>query len=133
MLTAYRTMACYWYSNNFCRDSWCWEAWRQLMTANQQNSLNDRDSFMRLASGYANRTESTSLFGSYTIGEALVLADNLFDFESCYRWFWTLYDPSTQSATMEKRLMICSRSVPADLSVGTREPFDKSARSASVA
>jgi hypothetical protein len=78
MLQAYRQMASYWYSNNYAQESWWWEAWRQIAQANQANPLTDRDSFMRLASGYANRTESTSLFGSYTAAEAYHLADYLF-------------------------------------------------------
>lgn len=78
MLSAYRKMASYWYGNNFSRDGWWWQAWRQLFQANSENTLNDRDSFMRLASGYANRTESTSLFGSYTANEATYLARHLF-------------------------------------------------------
>jgi flavin-dependent dehydrogenase len=78
MLSAYRQMAAYWYSNNFSRDGWWWEAWRQIFSANSENALNDRDSFMRLASGYANRTESLGLFGSYTLSEARHLARHLF-------------------------------------------------------
>jgi flavin-dependent dehydrogenase len=78
-LLAYRQMACYWYGNNFSRDTWWWQAWRDMMQNNEQTSLSHRDSFMRLASGYANRPESTSLFGSYTAQEALFLADHLFN------------------------------------------------------
>lgn len=79
MLGAYREMASAWYANNFSRETWWWQAWRQIALANdEKNVLTDRDSFMRLASGYANRTESTSLFGSYTIAEAAHLAGHLF-------------------------------------------------------
>jgi flavin-dependent dehydrogenase len=77
-LSAYRKMASFWYGNNFSCDGWWWEAWRQLFEANGENQLNDRSSFMRLASGYANRTESVSLFGSYTFSEAALLSRHLF-------------------------------------------------------
>jgi flavin-dependent dehydrogenase len=77
-LKAYREMATVWYSNNFSRDGWWWQAWRDVMQTNQENTLTHRDSFMRLASGYANRPESTSLFGSYTAREANILAHHLF-------------------------------------------------------
>lgn len=77
-LRAYKEMANFWYSNNFSMESWWWQARRFL---NQQDSaikLTDREAFLRVAFGYATRAESTALFGSYSLNEALHLADRLF-------------------------------------------------------
>lgn len=81
-LKAYRDMAGFWYGNNFAMDSWWWEARRGLEsgTAGVDGAvdLTDREAFTRVASGYANRAESLSLFGSYPLHEARKLADGLF-------------------------------------------------------
>jgi hypothetical protein len=77
-LQAYRDMATFWYSNNFSMESWWWEARRNLTTTNSTFDLNERESFNRIASGYANRAESLSLFGSYPLHEAQKLVDGLF-------------------------------------------------------
>lgn len=75
-LRAYREMAEFWYSNNFLMDGWWWQAQRSVN--GQVDDRLDPQSFMRLASGYANRTESLSLFGSYPLSEARRLVDGLF-------------------------------------------------------
>jgi flavin-dependent dehydrogenase len=76
-LRAYRQMAEFWYGNNFLMESWWWEAQR---TINRDNALalTDGEAFMRLASGYAYRAESLSLFGSYPLEEAQQLVNGLF-------------------------------------------------------
>lgn len=76
-LRAYRQMAEFWYGNNFLMEGWWWEAQR---TINRDHNLRltDGEAFMRLASGYAHRAESLSLFGSYPIEEAQRLVDGLF-------------------------------------------------------
>ena len=78
VLGAYRKMANFWYANNFSTDNWWWEARRVLARGNEGSDLNSRDSFMRVASGYANRTESISLFGSYTFEDAGEIANQFF-------------------------------------------------------
>ncbi len=79
VLGAYRQMAGFWYANNFSRDNWWWQARRVISKGNTGDlNLADRDAFMRVASGYANRTESISLFGSYTIEDARILTKHLF-------------------------------------------------------
>jgi flavin-dependent dehydrogenase len=78
-LTAYRDMARFWYSNNFSMESWWWEAQRTVSGGQADGSaLTGREAFMRVASGYANRTESLSLFGSYPLHEAVKLVEGLF-------------------------------------------------------
>ena len=77
-LTAYRKMAEFWYSNNFLMESWWWEAQRTLTAHDSATHLSDSQSFMLLASGYATRAESLSLFGSYPLHEAQSLANGLF-------------------------------------------------------
>lgn len=77
-LKGYRDMAAFWYSNNFSMESWLWQAQRTLVQADYGVNLNDRESFNRLASGYATRAESLSLFGSYPLHEAQALVDGLF-------------------------------------------------------
>lgn len=83
-LSAYRDMAAFWYSNNFSLESWWWQAQRTAMQrapaspANKGASPSDRDAFIRLSAGYANRAESLSLFGSYPLHEAMKLVDGLF-------------------------------------------------------
>ncbi|MBZ0296250.1 MAG: tryptophan 7-halogenase [Anaerolineae bacterium] len=76
-LHAYRQMAEFWYGNNFLMENWWWEAQR---TINRTNALelNAGEAFMRLASGYAYRAESLSLFGSYPLEEAQQLVNGLF-------------------------------------------------------
>ncbi len=76
-LQAYRQMAEFWYGNNFLMENWWWEAQR---TVNRTDSLelHAGESFMRLASGYAYRAESLSLFGSYPLEEAQQLVNGLF-------------------------------------------------------
>ncbi len=75
-LRAYQAMAAFWYRNNFVMEGWWWQAQRLA----PPNTLAEADSsaFMRLASGYANRAESLSLFGSYPIQEARQLVNGLF-------------------------------------------------------
>lgn len=77
-LRAYRDMASFWYTNNFSMPSWWWEARRSLDGSDLDFNLKDEEAFNRLASGYANRAESLSLFGSYPLHEAVKLADGLF-------------------------------------------------------
>jgi len=77
-LKAYRDMAAFWYANNFSMESWWWEARRALNQGDGGIDLTNPEAFMRLASGYANRTESLSLFGSYPLHEAWALVDGLF-------------------------------------------------------
>ncbi len=77
-LQAYRDMAAFWYSNNFSMESWFWEARRTLEQGQNTFDLSDREAFNRLASGYANRAESLSLFGSYPLHEARQLVAGLF-------------------------------------------------------
>lgn len=77
-LRAYREMAEFWYSNNFLMDGWWWQAQRAVNGQNAANGRQDPQTFMRLASGYANRAESLSLFGSYPLSEARRLVDGLF-------------------------------------------------------
>ncbi len=77
-LQAYRDMANFWYSNNFSMESWQWEARRILTQRDSTINLTDREAFTRIAFGYASRTESVGLFGSYAPFEALRLADGLF-------------------------------------------------------
>jgi clorobiocin biosynthesis protein Clo-hal len=77
-LKAYRDMASFWYSNNFSMESWFWEARRTLAQGESEINLTDREAFNRIASGYATRAESLSLFGSYPLDEAQQLVDGLF-------------------------------------------------------
>jgi clorobiocin biosynthesis protein Clo-hal len=77
-LQAYRDMAAFWYSNNFSMESWWWQARRGIAQSEGSLHLSDIEAFTRLASGYANRAESVSLFGSYTQEEAHKVADGLF-------------------------------------------------------
>ncbi len=77
-LKAYRDMASFWYSNNFSFESWFWQARRTLAQTGSEFNLTEREAFNRLASGYATRAESLSLFGSYPLNEALQLVDGLF-------------------------------------------------------
>jgi flavin-dependent dehydrogenase len=77
-LRAYRDMAAFWYANNFSMESWWWEARRTLHRDASGVDVSDPEAFMRVASGYANRTESLSLFGSYPLHEATELVDGLF-------------------------------------------------------
>jgi flavin-dependent dehydrogenase len=77
-LNAYRQMAEFWYSNNFLMESWWWEAQRTMMRDDSIPNLTESEAFMLLASGYANRAESLSLFGSYPLEEAHNLVSGLF-------------------------------------------------------
>jgi hypothetical protein len=77
-LKAYRDMASFWYSNNFSMESWFWQARRTLAQNDSEINLSDREAFNRIASGYATRAESLSLFGSYPLDEAQQLVDGLF-------------------------------------------------------
>ncbi|HZR41816.1 MAG TPA: NAD(P)/FAD-dependent oxidoreductase [Ktedonobacteraceae bacterium] len=77
-LKAYRDMASFWYSNNFSMETWFWEARRTLAQSESEINLTDREAFNRIASGYATRAESLSLFGSYPLHEAQQLVDGLF-------------------------------------------------------
>jgi 2-polyprenyl-6-methoxyphenol hydroxylase-like FAD-dependent oxidoreductase len=77
-LRAYRDMAAFWYANNFSMESWWWEARRGLTHGDGGIAVSDPEAFMRVASGYANRAESLSLFGSYPLHEARALVDGLF-------------------------------------------------------
>lgn len=77
-LHAYRDMAAFWYGNNFSMESWWWQARRGVAHSEKSPQLSDMEAFMRVASGYANRTESVSLFGSYQLYEARRVADGLF-------------------------------------------------------
>lgn len=77
-LQAYRDMASFWYSNNFSLENWFWQARRTLAQKEGKINLTDREAFNRLASGYATRAESLSLFGSYPLHEAQQLVDGLF-------------------------------------------------------
>ena len=78
ILKAYREMARFWYANNYSTDGWWWQAWRAIAQGGDMNLLTNRDAFVRLASGYANRLESVHLFGSYTLDEAMQLVDVFF-------------------------------------------------------
>jgi flavin-dependent dehydrogenase len=77
-LKSYRDMASFWYSNNFSFENWFWQARRTLAQTGSELHLTEREAFNRLASGYATRAESLSLFGSYPLHEALQLVDGLF-------------------------------------------------------
>lgn len=77
-LQAYREMAAFWYANNFSMESWWWQARRSVNQSESSVNLSDMEAFMRVASGYANRTESVSLFGSYSLQEAHKVVDGLF-------------------------------------------------------
>lgn len=77
-LRAYREMAAFWYANNFSMESWWWEARRTVQRADSSVDVSNPEAFMRVASGYANRAESLSLFGSYPLHEAAQLVDGLF-------------------------------------------------------
>jgi len=78
-LDAYRSMAEFWYGNNFLMESWWWEAQRNIKREDAAApELDESVAFMLLASGYANRTESLSLFGSYPLEEAQALVNGLF-------------------------------------------------------
>jgi flavin-dependent dehydrogenase len=77
-LNAYHQMAEFWYGNNFLMESWWWEAQRTMKRTDDVLNLNNSQSFMLLASGYATRTESLSLFGSYPLQEAQALVNGLF-------------------------------------------------------
>jgi flavin-dependent dehydrogenase len=78
MLQAYREMARFWYANNYSTDGWWWRALREVTAGTEGAKLTNRDAFIRLAAGYANRLESVHLFGSYGLTEALGLADLFF-------------------------------------------------------
>lgn len=82
-LQAYRDMAAFWYSNNFSLESWFWQARRILARSGSELNLSDRQAFTRLASGYATRAESLSLFGSYPLHEAQQLVNGLFGAPYC--------------------------------------------------
>jgi hypothetical protein len=71
-------MAAFWYSNNFSLESWFWQARRILARSGSEMNLSDRQAFTRLASGYATRAESLSLFGSYPLHEARQPVNGLF-------------------------------------------------------
>lgn len=77
-LQAYKEMAHFWYGNNFSMETWWWQARRFLNQQDDTINLTDREAFLRVAFGYSTRAESTALFGSYSLNEALVLADKLF-------------------------------------------------------
>lgn len=77
-LLAYRDMASFWYSNNFSFASWFWQARRTLAQTASETNLTDCQAFYRIASGYAARAESLSLFGSYPLDEAHQLVNGLF-------------------------------------------------------
>ena len=77
-LRSYREMASFWYSNNFSLENWFWQARRTLAQSQSEINLNDQEAFNRLASGYASRAESLSLFGSYPLEEARQLVNGLF-------------------------------------------------------
>jgi clorobiocin biosynthesis protein Clo-hal len=77
-LRSYREMASFWYGNNFSLENWFWQARRTLAQSKSEMNLNDQESFNRLASGYASRAESLSLFGSYPLDEARQLVNGLF-------------------------------------------------------
>jgi len=77
-LRAYKDMASFWYSSNFSMESWWWQAQRTLNRTDDDAHLSQREAFFRIASGYANRAESLSLFGSYPLHEAVKLVDGLF-------------------------------------------------------
>lgn len=76
-LRAYRQMAEFWYGNNFLMEGWWWEAQRTI-NRDHALALTEAEAFMRVASGYAYRAESLSLFGSYPLDEARRLVDGLF-------------------------------------------------------
>ena len=59
-------------------ESWFWQARRTLAQNDSEINLSDREAFNRIASGYATRAESLSLFGSYPLDEAQQLVDGLF-------------------------------------------------------
>lgn len=72
-------MAEFWYGNNFLMESWWWEAQRNVKRDDAlAPELGESVAFMLLASGYANRAESLSLFGSYPLEEAQALVNGLF-------------------------------------------------------
>jgi hypothetical protein len=77
-LNAYSSMAEFWYGNNFLMESWWWEAQRTVQREDSALDLKASSAFMLLASGYANRAESLSLFGSYPLEEAQALVNGLF-------------------------------------------------------
>lgn len=77
-LQSYRDMASFWYSNNFSFENWFWQARRTLAQSGSELHLTEREAFNRLASGYAARAESLSLFGSYPLDEAHQLVNGLF-------------------------------------------------------
>lgn len=77
-LKSYRDMASFWYSNNFSFESWFWQARRTLAQTGSEINLTECEAFYRLASGYATRAESLSLFGSYPLDEAHQLVNGLF-------------------------------------------------------
>jgi flavin-dependent dehydrogenase len=78
MVKAYHEMVAFWYSSNKSIESWWWEAKRLLMSP---DNVFDRQAFVLAASGYANRLESLSLFGSYEYDEAKDICDGLFEGE----------------------------------------------------
>lgn len=77
-LQAYRNMASFWYRNNFSMQSWWWQAQHTLAQQDSSLNLDSRESFTRIAFGYATRAESLSLFGSYPLHEAQQLVSGLF-------------------------------------------------------
>lgn len=91
-LHAYRTMASFWYSNNFSMESWWWQAQREINQQEDGLNLTNRDAFTRLAFGYASRAESLSLFGSYPVHEARQLVDALFGSSTNSTPVESLYD-----------------------------------------
>jgi hypothetical protein len=78
MVKAYHEMVSFWYSSNKSVESWWWDAKRLLMSPDQ---VHDRQAFVTAASGYANRLESLSLFGSYEYEEAKDICSGLFEGE----------------------------------------------------
>ncbi len=99
-LKAYRDMAAFWYTNNFSMESWFWQARRSLAQSGSETNLTDREAFNRLASGYATRAESLSLFGSYPLDEAKQLVDGLFGVP---------YDQTSLKSTYANRPLLLSK------------------------
>lgn len=95
-LNAYRSMAEFWYGNNFLMESWWWQAQRNVVRDDTGPQLDESVAFMLLASGYANRAESLSLFGSYPLEEAHALVNGLFGIP---------YDEVDIQATYAQRLL----------------------------
>lgn len=90
-LEAYRNMAAFWYSNNFSMESWWWQARRGLSRELSNVDLSNPEAFMLVASGYANRAESLSLFGSYPLHEAHALVNGLFGDAAVHNYITARY------------------------------------------